>query len=89
MSDLERKIVESVLDELVTYENVRKLDPMGFFGMVAERLDCVCIDEENLLYLYINREGEIEDDVLNKIIKLCYKYGYEDRVRKCWKKSKV
>jgi hypothetical protein len=34
--------------------------------------------------MYINRQGEIEDDVLNKVIKLSTKHGYKDRVRKCW-----
>jgi hypothetical protein len=86
MSDLDRRTIENVLDELVTYENVKRLDPMEFFGMIAESLNCVCINDKNFLYVYINGKGEIEDDVLNKIIKMCYKYGYKDRLRKCWKK---
>jgi hypothetical protein len=93
MSDLhlDSQRVKDVLDELVTYENITTYDPLTFFGMVAEKLNCVCIDKENLLYAYINQQGEIEDGcdmyILNKVIKIIYKYGYEDRVRKCWKKT--
>ena len=89
MSDIEhdKNLIKNVLDELITYENITLYDPITFFGMVAEQLNCICIDKENLLYAYINQQGEIEDDILNKVINIAYKYGYEDRVRKCWKNN--
>jgi hypothetical protein len=62
---------------------------MEFFGMIAESLNCVYIDDKNFLYVYINGKGEIEDDVLNKIIKMCYKYGYKDRLRKCLEETLI
>jgi len=89
MSDLHLKgqLVKDVLDELITYDNITTYNPITFFGMVAERLNCVCIDKENFQYIYINQQGDIEDDcdILNKVIKISMKYGYRDRVRKCWK----
>ena len=86
MSDIEydKKLIRDLLEELITYENITENDPLTFFGMIAERLNCVCIDRENLLYMYINQAGEIEDDdILNKVIRVVKKYGYEDIVRKC------
>ena len=90
MSDLSlySQRIKEVMDELVTYENITKNDPIEFFGMIAERLNCVCIDKENLQYIYINGKGEIEGGcdmyILNKVIKLAMKNGYKDMVRKCW-----
>ena len=93
MSDLHlnSQLIKDVLDELVTYKNITENDPLKFFGTVAERLNCICIDEDNFQYIYINNQGDIEEGcdmyILNKVIQIAYKYGYEDMVRKCWKKS--
>lgn len=90
MSDLglNSQLVKDVMDELITYENITKNDPIEFFGMIAERLNCVCVDKENFQYTYTNGKGDVEKGcdmyILNKVIKLAMKYGYKDRVRKCW-----
>ena len=87
MSDIEydKDLINKVLDEIVTYENLTANDPHTVFGMVAERLNCICIDKDYSEYIYINQKGEIElKNILDKVRKLSYKYGFVDRIRKCW-----
>lgn len=87
MSDIEydKDLINKVLDEVVTYETLINNPPDIVFGMIAERLNCVCIDEDHSDYIYINQKGEVEDkNILGKIEKIAYKYGFVDRIRKCW-----
>ena len=87
MSDIEydKDLINRVLDEVVTYEILTTHSPHTVFGMVAERLNCVCIDNDYSEYIYINQKGEIEDrNIFEKVRKLSYKYGFVDRIRKCW-----
>lgn len=90
MSDIEtnKKLINDTLDEIITYDTLKNNELIAIFGMIAERLNCVCIDKDSLEYLYINNDGEIEDgdDIFDRVIHIAYKYGFVDRVRKCWKK---
>jgi hypothetical protein len=89
MSDIEtnKKLINDTLDEIITYETLKNNDLLVIFGMIAERLNCVCIDEDSLDYLYINNRGEIEDgdDIFDRVVQIACKYGFIDRVKKCWK----
>ena len=76
MSDIEynKDLINRVLDDIVTYDTLTKNNPHTVFGMVAERLNCICIDKDYSEYIYINQKGEIEDkNIFEKVRKLSYK----------------
>lgn len=87
MSDIEydKDLINKVLDEIVTYDILTTNDPHTVFGMIAEKLNCICIDKDHSEYIYINQKGEIENkNIFEKVRKLSYKYGFVDRIRNQW-----
>jgi hypothetical protein len=81
MNDIQydKELIEKAMDEVVKSDTIKNNDFFDIVGMVAEHLDCICIDKDRHCYLYINKNGEIEGEdtyVFDKIMNLMIRYGY-------------
>ena len=81
MNDIQydKELIEKAMDEVVKSDTIKNNDFFDIVGMVAEHLDCICIDKDMHYYLYINKNGEIEGEdtyVFDKIMNLMIRYGY-------------
>jgi hypothetical protein len=85
--EYDKHLVVKAMEEVMTYDTIKSNYFLDIVGMVAERLNCVCIDKDNHYYMYINHDGELSGDgtyVFNKIMNLMMKYGYKELLKKRW-----
>lgn len=77
--EYDRDLIKKAMEEVVTHKTLKNNDLFDIVGMVAERLNCICIDKDAYQYLYINQNGELEGEdtqVFDKIMNLMFKCGY-------------
>jgi|LakMenEpi03Aug12_release.lakeMendotaPanAssembly.Ray.scaffolds.fasta_scaffold305284_1 hypothetical protein len=83
--EYDKNLIIKAMEEVVTYETIKTNDFYDIVGMVAERLNCMCIDKDRHYYLYINKNGALEGEdtyVFDKIMNLMVKHGYINLLNK-------